>query len=205
MLIYHTFRIAKFVFLIAVGSLLILIGCTQDEVPRTKAYQRFYFPKKSYRTYRSECGFGFEMPTYAQIDTKDSFRQQKLDDGACWMNLSFPEWNGKIHLSYKYFENTDELTKLLEDSYRLTSKHMVKASYIRDSIIDEPNLKGLVYSVGGNAASEKQFVLTDYKNKFIRGALYFHSSPNYDSMRPVCEFIDQDIYHMISTFSFDQK
>jgi gliding motility-associated lipoprotein GldD len=94
------------------------------------------------------------------------------------------------------------LAKLLEDSYKLTSKHMTKASFIKDSVIDKPNIKGLIYSVGGNAASEKQFILTDYKNKFIRGAIYFATTPNYDSLRPAIEFVDKDIYHLINTFKF---
>jgi gliding motility-associated lipoprotein GldD len=94
------------------------------------------------------------------------------------------------------------LAQLLEDSYKLTSKHMSKASFIKDSVIDRPNLKGLIYSVGGNAASDKQFILTDYKHQFIRGAIYFATTPNYDSLKPAIDFVDKDIYHLINTFKF---
>ncbi len=177
-------------------------SCTQNEVPRQKAYQRFYFPKKSYIPYLSPCNFSFEIPSYSRIESKDSFQNKRLDDDSCWINVDFPEWNGKIHMSYKYYDNQEMLTKLLEDSYKLTSKHMVKATYIRDSVIDTDSLKGLIYSVGGNSASEKQFVLTDYKHHFVRGALYFNSTPNYDSMRPIIDYINLDIYHLIETFKF---
>lgn len=175
-----------------------------DEIPRQKAYQRFYFPEKKYTSYLSPCKFGFELPVYAYIENKDSMRSQRLLLDSCWINVVFPELNGKIHMSYKYYENQEMLTKLLEDGYKLTSKHMVKASYIKDSIIDRPNLKGLIYSVGGNAASEKQFILTDYKHQFVRGALYFNSIPNYDSMKPVLDFVDRDINRLIETFHFSE-
>jgi hypothetical protein len=56
--------------------------------------------------------------------------------------------------------------------------------------------------VGGNAASDKQFILTDYKHQFIRGAIYFATTPNYDSLKPAINFIDKDIYHLINTFKF---
>lgn len=178
-------------------------SCTENGIPRQKAYPRFYFLKKSYTLYRSECAFQFEMPTYAQIENRSSFAVHNGEQDSCWFNLVFPEWNGKLHVSYKYYPDQETLTKLLEESYKLTSKHIVKASYIQDSVIDRENLKGLIYSVGGNSASEKQFVLTDYKHQFVRGALYFHNTPNYDSMAPIIKYIDSDIYHMIATFQFN--
>lgn len=178
-------------------------SCTQDNIPREKAYPRFYFPKKEYKPYTSKCGFHFEMPSSALIENKDSFKNQRLVSDSCWFNIVYPELNAKIHFSYKYYENPDILTKLLEDSYRLTSKHVSKATFIKDSIIDMPDLKGLIYSVGGNAASDKQFILTDYKHKFIRGAIYFATTPNYDSLKPAIDFVDEDIYHLIHTFKFN--
>lgn len=178
------------------------IGCTQDDIPREKAYPRFHSPKKEYKAYISECGFKFEIPTYVVVENKDSFRNERLKTDSCWFNIVYPELNCKIHFSYKYYNDEMMLAKLLEDTYRLTSKHIQKASYIRDSVIDRPDLKGLVYSVGGNAASDKQFILTDYKNKFIRGAVYFATTPNYDSLKPAIDFVDADIYHFINTFQF---
>ncbi|MCE2961728.1 MAG: hypothetical protein ACK5UE_13285 [Chitinophagales bacterium] len=180
----------------------LIVSCTEDNIPREKAYPRFYFPKKEYKSHTSECGFSFELPTYTHIENKDSFRNQQLVSDSCWFNIVYPDLNAKIHFSYKYYDDEMVLAKLLEDSYKLTSKHMSKASFIKDSVIDKPNIKGLIYSVGGNAASDKQFILTDYKNKFIRGAIYFATTPNYDSLRPAIEFVDKDIYHLINTFKF---
>jgi gliding motility-associated lipoprotein GldD len=195
-------KILIFTGLIFIACLL-TTSCTHDNIPRQKAYQRVYLPKKEYKQYRSACPFQFEIPIYSEIEDKTTFHGQRLIEDTCWFNIVFPELNGKIYMSYKYYPDQEMLTKLLEDAYRMTSKHMVKASYIKDSVIDKENLKGLIYSVGGNSASEKQFVLTDYKHHFVRGALYFNSTPNYDSMQPVLDFVDKDIYHLINTFKFN--
>jgi gliding motility-associated lipoprotein GldD len=183
-------------------NLTLISSCTEDNIPREKAYPRFYFFKKEYKSFTSECGFSFELPTYTVIENKDSFRNQRLASDSCWFNIVYPDLNAKIHFSYKYYDDEIVLAQLLEDSYKLTSKHMSKASFINDSVIDRPNLKGLIYSVGGNAASDKQFILTDYKHQFIRGAIYFATTPNYDSLKPAINFVDKDIYHLINTFKF---
>jgi gliding motility-associated lipoprotein GldD len=185
-----------------IGFFINLVGCTQH-LPKDKAYPRVYLPKKEYVNYSSECGYSFQIPKYATVENKDYFRNERLESDSCWVNIAFPSFNGKLHISFKNYPNPDTLSRMMEDHYRLTSKHTIKATYIRDSIIDLPNLKGLIYSVGGNAASDKQFVLTDYKNRFIRGAMYYSNRPNADSMRPVIDFVDRDIMHLIHTFKFD--
>jgi gliding motility-associated lipoprotein GldD len=185
------------------GVFLILLHACTQQVPKEKAYPRVYFPKKSYKKFKSECNYSFEIPTYCQVENKEFFRNERLKSDSCWVNIVFGSFNGKLHVSYKHFENQDSLTQLMEQHYKLTSKHIVKATYIKDSVIDKPNLKGLIYSVGGNAASDMQFLLTDTKHKFLRGALYFNNTPNIDSMRPVIQFVNEDIMHLIETFKFE--
>jgi gliding motility-associated lipoprotein GldD len=182
--------------------LIFLQACTQ-QVPKEKAYPRVYFPKKSYKKFKSECNYSFEIPTYCQVENKEFFRNERLKSDSCWVNIVFGSFNGKLHVSYKHFENQDSLTQLMEQHYKLTSKHIVKATYIKDSVIDKPNLKGLIYSVGGNAASDMQFLLTDTKHKFWRVDFFFNNTPNIDSMRPVIQFVNEDIMHLIETFKFE--
>jgi gliding motility-associated lipoprotein GldD len=185
------------------GLCFTLINACTQQIPKEKAYPRVYFPKKSYKNYKSDCNYSFDIPTYCQVENKEYFRNERLKSDSCWVNIVFGNFNGKLHVSYKHFENQDSLTKLMEQHYKLTTKHIVKATYIKDSIIDKPNLKGLIYSVGGNAASDMQFLLTDTKHKFLRGALYFNNTPNIDSMRPVIQFVNEDIMHLIETFKFE--
>ena len=66
-------------------------------------------------------------------------------------------------------------------------------------------VSGVFFKVGGNAATAKQFFLTDTTKNFLRGALYFNVTPNADSLKPVQDFLQKDIDHMINTFRWKNK
>ena len=92
---------------------------------------------------------------------------------------------------------------MVNDAYNLTYKHTYKASYIEDSAIATPNnVHGIMFKVGGDAATATQFFLTDTTKHFLRGALYFDATPNEDSLRPVNDFLQQDLQHIINTFKW---
>jgi hypothetical protein len=58
--------------------------------------------------------------------------------------------------------------------------------------------------VGGNAATAKQFFLSDTSKNFLRGALYFDATPNADSLKPVQDFLQVDIDHLIRSFKWKE-
>ena len=164
--------------------------------PKPRGYFRLTFPEKKYVMYDSICPFTFEMPVYAKM-IKDPHPGAE----PCWLNLEFPSLNATLHLSYEEVKG-DNLKQYLENTYELVSKHEIKASGIRENVVEKADKKvyGLVYDIGGNAASRIQFFLTDSTSNFIRGALYFNAVPNTDSIKPCVDFIRKDIYHMVETF-----
>lgn len=93
---------------------------------------------------------------------------------------------------------------LFKDSRQLAYKHSVKASRIDEYAIYLPGKKvfGIIYEIGGNAASSLQFHLTDSTEHFLRGSLYFNAVPNEDSLMPVITRAKEDINHLIQTFSW---
>jgi len=61
---------------------------------------------------------------------------------------------------------------------------------------------GILYDVGGNAASAVQFYVTDSSRHFLRGSLYFYASPNADSIAPAVEYFRKDVEHLIETLKW---
>ena len=57
----------------------------------------------------------------------------------------------------------------------------------------------MFYEVGGNAASQSQFYLTDSTEHFLTGSLYFYAKPNYDSILPAAKYLEKDIRHIMET------
>lgn len=184
---------------VGLGIALVSCGNSDDEAatPKPRAYFRITLPEKKYILYDSACPFKFEIPVYAKIEEDRNARAEP-----CWLNLNFPTLNGTLHLSYKPVNNN--IKQYLEDTYELAAKHQVKASGIEEQLIakDSDKVYGLIYEIKGNAASAYQFYLTDSVHHFIRGALYFNSVPNIDSIAPVLDFVKQDMQQLITTFKW---
>lgn len=173
-----------------------IAGCDQDYVPKPRGYFRINLPEKVYTRFDTTYPYTFEYPVYARIipDTRPSSEPY-------WINIDFPGYSGRIHVSYKAVEGN--LNKFMEDSRTFVVKHIPKADAINDSLIYRPEdrVYGLVYFIeGSQAASTCQFILTDSTSHFLRGALYFNVQPNNDSLAPVIGFIQDDIRHLIQTF-----
>lgn len=181
--------------------MVIFSSCGDDDdtilAPKPKGYFRIDFPEKKYMKYDSICPYSFDLPNYSFIENDNHMGAEP-----CWLNINFPRFNAKIHLSYKLVNNN--LDTLLEQSRDFAIKHQVKATGLEETVIirDSAKVYGLVYDIRGNTASSLQFYLTDSTHHFLRGALYFNSVPNIDSQKVVVDFIRKDIERMITTFKW---
>ena len=191
-----------FYFLIMLS--LLLSSCHGDYTPKPKAYPRVIYPEKKYKMYDpADCPFKFEKPVYATVTQDTVFRGQQIITISCWLNVNFPSLNGKINLTYKEINDTMKLERLIEDAHKMSFRHTEKADYIDEiRIVNDHGVGGILYDVGGNAASNVQFFLTDTTHNFLRGALYFNSEPNTDSMAPVVAFVKEDMKRMLKTFEW---
>ncbi len=172
-------------------------ACRRTYTPKPHGYFRITFPEKKYERYEGPCPYTFEYPVYARV-----VKDPEPDAEPCWINVEFPSLHGRIHITYKNIEGN--LGRMLEDTYDLAYKHTVKADAIRERAFADTlrHVYGILYDIRGNTASNVQFYLTDSTRHFLRGALYFRTEPNKDSLAPVIDFIRKDIVHMIETFSW---
>jgi gliding motility-associated lipoprotein GldD len=145
--------------------------------------------------------YTFEYPVYANI-LKDSTFFEDKPENPYWINIDFPQFNSRIYISYKQV-GKQTFDKLRDDSYKMTYKHTLKATSIEDSLMETPQgIMGVFFNVGGNAATGRQFFLTDTSKHFLRGALYFDATPNEDSLSVVNAFLEKDMQHMINSFKW---
>lgn len=177
-------------------------SCNSDYTPKRKGYFKIDFPERKYQVFdQAGYPYKFEYPIYATI-VKDSSFFGEATENPWWINIDFPQFNGKVHISYKEIGKND-LDKLVTDAYTMTNKHTLKAYSINDSLMRTPNhVHGVYFKVGGNVATGNQFFLTDSTRHFLRGALYFDATPNEDSLVVVNGFLQEDLKHMINTFQW---
>ncbi|MFN5217247.1 MAG: hypothetical protein ACK5CL_00635 [Sphingomonadales bacterium] len=156
-------------------------------------------PEISYKSFDSSgIPYSFEIPVYAAMekDTLNVYTRQPN-----WFNLNFKPFNATLHLTYYRFQGWNEFDSLIDDTRKLVNKHIQRA----EDIIEEPftssgNVKGMLFDIEGNTATNLNFYVTDSAKHFLRGALYFNSQAAADSTAPVFERMRKDVGHLIKTF-----
>ncbi len=196
---------------------IVSMGCNSGYTPKPRAYFKIDLPQREYQIFNQEgFPYSFEYPVYANI-TKEV---DTTGNNPYWINVNFNRFNGHIYLSYKtiggksvykiktatgYRDSivSNSFETLREEAYKMTYKHTIKASGIVDAVFTTDNgSTGVYFYVAGEAATSKQFYISDGKQHFLRGALYFDASPNADSISMVSEFLEGDIRHMIKTIQW---
>lgn len=180
-----------------------LAGCDDDDdevqTPRPRGYFRIALPEKKWVNYDAECPYTFEMPEYARVTPSLSNNPEP-----CWRDVQMDRFGATIYLSYKEITNDTMLEALINTSWQLTEKHRSKAQGRKEMEVIRPEDKvyGTLVDVGATAATAIQFYLTDSVKHFIRGSLYFMAVPNKDSLKPVLDFIRQDVEHITQTLKW---
>lgn len=212
------------IILITAFCLVIFSSCNSSYTSKKKGYYKVDFPQRKYVQFAKEgFPYTFEYPAYAAVIQDSTYFEGKPENNY-WINLDFPQFGGRIFLSYKIIggnavykikqpngsykdsAGVNVFDRMVNDAFNLTNKNQVITTAIKDSLMHTPNgVSGVFFKVGGNAATAKQFFLSDTTKNFIRGALYFDVTPNADSLRPVQDFLQEDINHMINTFRWTNK
>jgi gliding motility-associated lipoprotein GldD len=168
-----------------------LVSCKEESVPKPSSQLSLKYPDGEYRSSENSSNYySFQVNTSAKIKSKNS---ESLE-------LYYPKMKATVYLTYKPVSNN--INELLRDAQKLTYEHVIKA----DDILEQPFLNpenkvyGMFYEVGGNAATNAQFYVTDSTKNFVTGSLYFYTKPNYDSILPATSYIKKDIKKIMETF-----
>ena len=184
----------KFPYIVFIFGIFIFPSC-KDYMPKPKAYPYIEIPEPAYSTVREFSEFEFQISGQGKIQNrKDSLGNQ-------WFDIFYPDLNASIHCSYipvspKKFAQFDE------ESRNFVYFHIRKARKFSEQYFENPGqgIYGQVYRLEGDVASPIQFTLTDSLKSFFRGALYFNTVPNRDSIAPVIDYLDKDIQIMVDSF-----
>ena len=177
-----------------------LVSCNEDFASRPRGYFQIELPEKSYQVFsRPGFPYTFEYPVYGEI-VRDSLFFDQTPENPYWINIDFPQFDGRLHLSYKDVAK-HKFDSLVNDAFTMSYKqHTTRASGIQSQPFETPNnIGGVYFTLKGNAATANQFFATDSTKHFLRGALYFNATPNEDSLRPVNNFLKADMEHLINT------
>lgn len=175
-----------------------LVGCRDQEVflPKPKGYHRIELPSPQYTPLKGDYPYWFEHSAHTRILPDTSFMAEPH-----WIEIHYTDLNCTINVSYKdIMGSRDSLMAYFNASHKLTNKHHIKASAIRDIVTETPNGDvAILFELEGDVPSQFQYFITDSVNHFLRAALYFPTSTKNDSLAPVIDYVKEDMLHMMNT------
>jgi len=190
----------RFLMFCAIVLTVLSSACNSPYTFKKKGYFHIDFPEKKYQEFNQPgYPYTFEYPVYSQV-VKDTTFFDARPENEWWINIDVPRFGGRIYISYKEVGKND-FDSLVNDGFKMAYKqHTDVSTGINDSLMKTPNgAEGVYFSLRGNTATANQFFLTDTTKHFLRGALYFNTSPNEDSLGIVNDFLKEDLLHLINT------
>jgi gliding motility-associated lipoprotein GldD len=183
-------------------SVIFLLKSKVNYLPKPYGYNHIVLPTHVYQPLPNIFPYQFEFSKYAILLPDTSSRAEPY-----WINIHYPNFTADIQITYKPVKNNVNLLRsYLEDAYRLTMKHQIRAYAIEESIIKTPQgLTATVVTLSGQVPTQFQFYTTDSTNHFLRGALYFQTALENDSLAPIIDFIKEDIMHMLYTLHWKKE
>lgn len=177
-------------------------SCTKEYVPKPLGYNRLILPAAEYQPLPDTLPYTFQYSKHARLLPDSSRVRERY-----WIEIYYPTLKANVHITYKEINEDKKLFReFLDDAYKLTSKHQIKAYAINEAITRTPSGKAAVIAeLEGEVPSQFQFTMTDSTHNFLRGALYFNTQVANDSLAPAIEYMKKDIMHIINTLEWRSK
>ena len=178
------------------GLIVLAGGCRDTYSPKPKGYNRLQLPPHEYVSLPDSLPYSFEVSKAARILRDSSYIAERY-----WIDIYYPVMKSNIQITYKALHNDSVLLKeLVNDAWKLTSKHQIKAYAIDESIVKTPSGKtAVVAELAGEVPTPFQFYITDSVENFLRGAVYFRTATKNDSLAPAIEYMKIDAIHLLNT------
>jgi gliding motility-associated lipoprotein GldD len=178
------------------------ISCSQEDqayIPKPKGFNRISLPRPQYNLLDKNYPYQFEYSKWAEVLPDTFATAQKY-----WLFIHYPAYKANIQLTYKPIHNNQKLLQAyINDAYKLTGKHQIRASSIQERVYSTENgLTATLFKIEGDVPSPYQFYTTDSSNHFMRGAIYFSTAVKNDSLAPVIDYMEKDMMQLLNTLKW---
>ncbi len=173
-------------------SIVILMSCKKETLPKPKGYLSLNYPEKSYKKLKLKRPYSFDVPT----------NTNEIDLPKNWLKIEYPNLKASVDITYRPIENN--LKELFLEAEKLVFEHTIKADQISSKNFENKEHKtyGKLFEISGNTASQVQFHITDSTKHFLKGSLFFRRKPNYDSILPAVDYIKKDMIRIMETLEW---
>lgn len=194
-------RIAPSSVLVTLVTVIAVVAssCEREYMPKPLGYNRLELPSPEYVSLPDTLPYDFEYSKHATLLPDTSYVR-----GKSWIEINYPMLKSNIHITYQPLNGSEKLLReFMDDSHTLTAKHQIKAYAINEIISVTPSGKtAVIAELEGEVPSQFQFTITDSTRNFIRGALYFNTRVQNDSLAPAIEYMKRDMMQIINTLEW---
>ena len=149
-------------------------------MPKPKGYNRIELPPHTYKPLPDTLPYTFEVSQLVHIKSNTTWklmnqvqRQKHPDENISierfWIDLVYDTLEANIQVTYKSIDNNATLLReYINDAYKLTSQHQVKAYSIEETILITPQgYAASISELSGEVPSHVQFMTTDSTHHFL--------------------------------------
>jgi len=187
--------------IMVVVCLIFFVSCSKDYQPKPLGYNRLILPEPSYRITPDSLPYSFSYSNQAILLDDTSWVSERY-----WVEIYYPKLKANIHITYKTIQSPEDLREYVDDAFTLTAKHQIKANAIDEVVVTTPTgKKAVITEVTGEVPSQFQFTITDSTKNFLRGAVYFFTKVNNDSLAPAIDYVKQDAMQLINSLRWKKE
>ncbi|MCR9172162.1 MAG: gliding motility lipoprotein GldD [bacterium] len=178
--------------------LLLLTACEEETpIPKPPSYLRTELPDHTYTKYIDSCNYQFELADIYTVETAPGDSNSQ-----CHRRIQLGPMNGTVY--FRYWDMNESLSFYINNANDEVDMHKTKATNIIDKSFLRPKDRvfGTLFRLEGDVATPFQFYMTDSTDHFVYAEVLFNFPPNYDSLRPTLDYLEQDLQHLIETFQW---
>ncbi|MDB4835136.1 gliding motility lipoprotein GldD [Cyclobacteriaceae bacterium] len=185
--------------------LLVSVACESTFTPKPYGYNYINLPAPSYEIWQdSTKPYSFEKNKHATIKPYITKLINEEDD---YVLVEYPNMAGELYVTYQQIgNNIDTLNSLINNSFRLSEKHKVKATgWDTKQLFNTEGKYAMAIEIDGDVPSQYQVYVHDSTTNFIRIALYFNTALKNDSLAPVIDYLKEDMHHILKTVEWENN
>lgn len=140
------------------------------------------------------------IPFVAEVSDRVMFGIRTVDSITYFCDIVYPETSAHFYCTFRY-AGKDKIEQLWSEAYRMAGNHTISASYIEDVPVSNTyGAEGVLFELGGEAATPFQLALTDGFSYFFNASLYFDNGSHGNDVPELVENMRKDIEKLIYSF-----
>lgn len=140
------------------------------------------------------------IPFIIDIAGNALYNIRSNDSVTYFFDIYYPETTAHLYCTFRHITEK-QVPQLMDEASRLAYNHLVSSSFVDEvPVSNSYGAEGILYDLGGKAATPFQLMLTDGFSYFFNASLYFDNGSHGEDVPELVEGMRVDIEKLIYSF-----